>query len=145
MVLEVCVHTLIFVSVFHRILDFKTGLYFYAGPFLFYIPAEALTEQGTRHAYFYSHIRYLRFTHPFSKAINVQTIKGIAAKPASPNEESSSTLWPKHTRLRYSSPSPIKCVAILVFLTLASIDHTSQPSPIKWSALPCPTCLLKEH
>ena len=34
----VCKGNPIFVSVFHRILDFKTGLYFYAGPFLFYIP-----------------------------------------------------------------------------------------------------------
>ncbi len=32
-VLVVCKLALIFVSVFHRILDFKTGLYFYAGPF----------------------------------------------------------------------------------------------------------------
>ena len=28
----------IFVSVFHRILDFKAGLDFYLGPFLFYVP-----------------------------------------------------------------------------------------------------------
>ena len=37
-VLVVCKRNPIFVSVFHRILDFKTGLYFYAGPFFMPIP-----------------------------------------------------------------------------------------------------------
>ena|GEM_PF-1228448 len=47
-VLVVCMNALIFVSVFHRILDFKTGLYFYAGPFfmpLLYVVLRTITSQ----------------------------------------------------------------------------------------------------